>query len=54
MSNDDFMESFNVTVGNTMLEVPGRILKTPVIVYGEVWSLYLFSVICAVVTGCKN
>lgn len=44
MSNDDFMESFNVTVGKALLEVPGRILNTPDIIYGEVWNQYLLLV----------
>ena len=35
-SNDDWLESFNVTIGNKLVDVPGRVLKTPGILYGEV------------------
>ena len=50
------MKTFEVVVGDRLLDVPGRILQTPDIVYGQVGesSLDLSSVINAFVTGYGN
>ena len=34
--NDQWLEAFEVVVGDRMLDVPGRILQTPGIIYGQV------------------
>lgn len=36
LRNDVCLETFNVRVGKTMLDVPGRILETPGIIYKQV------------------
>lgn len=47
------MKTFEVVVGDRLLDVPGRILQTPDIIYGQVGvsSLDLSSVSNAFVTG---
>ena len=36
------MRTFEVTVGNTLLDVPARILQRPVILYGQVSVKFKF------------
>ena len=34
--NDQWLQTFEVVVGDKLLDVPGRILQTPGIIYGQV------------------
>ena len=49
--NNEWLKTFKVVVGDRLLDVPGRILQTPDIIYGQVGmpSLDLSSVINAFV-----
>ena len=51
--NDEWLKTFGVTVRAIMLNVPGRILQTPGIIYGKVGvsSLDISSVIYAILIG---
>ena len=49
------MRIFGVEVGDKLLDVPGRILQTPDIVYGLVGVEFdLSSVIYAILIGCES
>ena len=50
------MKAFKVVVGDNMIDVPGRILQTPRIVYGQVSvsSLDHFSVIYTIIIGYES
>ena len=51
--NEQWLKTFEVVIGDSLLDVPGRILQTPGIIYGQVGVLSLdrSSLICTIVIG---
>ena len=54
--NEQWLKTFEVVIGDSLLDVPGRILQTPGIIYGQVGVLSLdrSSLICTIVIGRGN